>query len=230
MDLNRIIQALKGTIDPKLRIAAENELNQVREGPCKAVRFCLPLPLLAGLSTPSPCRPPPPLPPPPGLPLPLQACTLPCTPPPKSLLLFPCSSSPPPRVSTPPSIFFWTTSPRIYPPPSSSNSHPSPAAWGFPVFSPPILVSPICECPQIDMCINVSMHMGVLTLGTGLGGMTRVSSGPGPLRVWWDPPYRGLQSVAHWGWGMVVGWYWGHSRGCRKDYGRVQSVLRVHRP
>ncbi|XP_032203431.1 importin-8 isoform X2 [Mustela erminea] len=28
MDLNRIIQALKGTIDPKLRIAAENELNQ----------------------------------------------------------------------------------------------------------------------------------------------------------------------------------------------------------
>lgn len=33
MDLNRIIQALKGTIDPKLRIAAENELNQVRRGP-----------------------------------------------------------------------------------------------------------------------------------------------------------------------------------------------------
>lgn len=33
MDLNRIIQALKGTIDPKLRIAAENELNQVRSGP-----------------------------------------------------------------------------------------------------------------------------------------------------------------------------------------------------
>ncbi|KAK1341285.1 hypothetical protein QTO34_017689 [Cnephaeus nilssonii] len=33
MDLNRIIQALKGTIDPKLRIAAENELNQVRPGP-----------------------------------------------------------------------------------------------------------------------------------------------------------------------------------------------------
>lgn len=30
MDPNRIIQALKGTIDPKLRIAAENELNQVR--------------------------------------------------------------------------------------------------------------------------------------------------------------------------------------------------------
>ncbi|XP_012313862.1 importin-8 isoform X4 [Aotus nancymaae] len=28
MDLNRIIQALKGTIDPKLRIVAENELNQ----------------------------------------------------------------------------------------------------------------------------------------------------------------------------------------------------------
>ncbi|XP_004700059.1 importin-8 [Echinops telfairi] len=28
MDLNRIIQALKGTIDPKLRIAAEKELNQ----------------------------------------------------------------------------------------------------------------------------------------------------------------------------------------------------------
>ncbi|KAK2488729.1 hypothetical protein MC885_014285 [Smutsia gigantea] len=28
MDLNRIIQALKGTIDPKLRIAAESELNQ----------------------------------------------------------------------------------------------------------------------------------------------------------------------------------------------------------
>ncbi|XP_021020435.1 importin-8 isoform X2 [Mus caroli] len=28
MDLNRIIQALKGTIDPKLRIAAETELNQ----------------------------------------------------------------------------------------------------------------------------------------------------------------------------------------------------------
>lgn len=32
MDLNRIIQALKGTIDPKLRIAAETELNQVSEG------------------------------------------------------------------------------------------------------------------------------------------------------------------------------------------------------
>uniref|UniRef100_A0A0N4SUM9 Importin 8 n=1 Tax=Mus musculus TaxID=10090 RepID=A0A0N4SUM9_MOUSE len=29
MDLNRIIQALKGTIDPKLRIAAETELNQL---------------------------------------------------------------------------------------------------------------------------------------------------------------------------------------------------------
>lgn len=29
MDPNRIIQALKGTIDPNLRIAAENELNQV---------------------------------------------------------------------------------------------------------------------------------------------------------------------------------------------------------
>uniref|UniRef100_A0A4W5QYP0 Importin N-terminal domain-containing protein n=1 Tax=Hucho hucho TaxID=62062 RepID=A0A4W5QYP0_9TELE len=28
MDPNRIIQALKGTIDPNLRIAAENELNQ----------------------------------------------------------------------------------------------------------------------------------------------------------------------------------------------------------
>lgn len=36
MDLNRIIQALKGTIDPKLRIAAENELNQVRSGPSAA--------------------------------------------------------------------------------------------------------------------------------------------------------------------------------------------------
>lgn len=34
MDLNRIIQALKGTIDPKLRIAAENELNQVSRGAC----------------------------------------------------------------------------------------------------------------------------------------------------------------------------------------------------
>lgn len=33
MDLNRIIQALKGTIDPKLRIAAETELNQVSSGP-----------------------------------------------------------------------------------------------------------------------------------------------------------------------------------------------------
>lgn len=32
MDLNRIIQALKGTIDPKLRIPAETELNQVSEG------------------------------------------------------------------------------------------------------------------------------------------------------------------------------------------------------
>lgn len=32
MDLNRIIQALKGTIDPKLRIAAETELNQVSKG------------------------------------------------------------------------------------------------------------------------------------------------------------------------------------------------------
>lgn len=31
MDPNRIIQALKGTIDPNLRIAAENELNQVRK-------------------------------------------------------------------------------------------------------------------------------------------------------------------------------------------------------
>lgn len=31
MDPNRIIQALKGTIDPNLRIAAENELNQVGE-------------------------------------------------------------------------------------------------------------------------------------------------------------------------------------------------------
>lgn len=29
MDPNRIIQALKGTIDPNLRIAAENELKQV---------------------------------------------------------------------------------------------------------------------------------------------------------------------------------------------------------
>ncbi|CAF91761.1 unnamed protein product, partial [Tetraodon nigroviridis] len=29
MDPNRIIQALKGTIDPSMRIAAENELNQV---------------------------------------------------------------------------------------------------------------------------------------------------------------------------------------------------------
>lgn len=29
MDPNRIIQALKGTIDPNLRVAAENELNQV---------------------------------------------------------------------------------------------------------------------------------------------------------------------------------------------------------
>lgn len=29
MDPNRIIQALKGTIDPNLRIAAETELNQV---------------------------------------------------------------------------------------------------------------------------------------------------------------------------------------------------------
>uniref|UniRef100_A0A3B3V5C0 Importin N-terminal domain-containing protein n=1 Tax=Poecilia latipinna TaxID=48699 RepID=A0A3B3V5C0_9TELE len=28
MDPNRIIQALKGTIDPNLRLAAENELNQ----------------------------------------------------------------------------------------------------------------------------------------------------------------------------------------------------------
>jgi hypothetical protein len=36
MDLNRIIQALKGTIDPKLRIAAENELNQVRSRPAAA--------------------------------------------------------------------------------------------------------------------------------------------------------------------------------------------------
>lgn len=33
MDPNRIIQALKGTIDPKLRVAAENELNQVRGHP-----------------------------------------------------------------------------------------------------------------------------------------------------------------------------------------------------
>uniref|UniRef100_A0A3B4A067 Importin N-terminal domain-containing protein n=1 Tax=Periophthalmus magnuspinnatus TaxID=409849 RepID=A0A3B4A067_9GOBI len=28
MDPNRIVQALKGTIDPSLRLAAENELNQ----------------------------------------------------------------------------------------------------------------------------------------------------------------------------------------------------------
>lgn len=34
MDPNRIIQALKGTIDPKMRIAAENELNQVGELIC----------------------------------------------------------------------------------------------------------------------------------------------------------------------------------------------------
>lgn len=33
MDPNRIIQALKGTIDPKLRLAAENELNQVGPPP-----------------------------------------------------------------------------------------------------------------------------------------------------------------------------------------------------
>lgn len=32
MDPNRIVQALKGTIDPGLRIAAEHELNQVRVG------------------------------------------------------------------------------------------------------------------------------------------------------------------------------------------------------
>lgn len=31
MDPNRIIQALKGTIDPNMRIVAENELNQVGE-------------------------------------------------------------------------------------------------------------------------------------------------------------------------------------------------------
>lgn len=31
MDPNRIIQALKGTIDPNLRLAAENELNQVSD-------------------------------------------------------------------------------------------------------------------------------------------------------------------------------------------------------
>lgn len=29
MDPNRIVQALRGTIDPKMRLAAENELNQV---------------------------------------------------------------------------------------------------------------------------------------------------------------------------------------------------------
>lgn len=34
MDPNRIIQALKGTIDPNMRIAAENELNQVGELIC----------------------------------------------------------------------------------------------------------------------------------------------------------------------------------------------------
>lgn len=31
MDPNRIIQALKGTIDPNLRLTAENELNQVSD-------------------------------------------------------------------------------------------------------------------------------------------------------------------------------------------------------
>lgn len=38
MDPNRIIQALKGTIDPNLRIAAENELNQV--GDLKKLVVC----------------------------------------------------------------------------------------------------------------------------------------------------------------------------------------------
>lgn len=38
MDPNRIIQALKGTIDPNLRITAENELNQVCES---GVHFAL---------------------------------------------------------------------------------------------------------------------------------------------------------------------------------------------
>lgn len=40
MDLNRIIQALKGTIDPKLRIAAETELNQVSSVPPVLFPLC----------------------------------------------------------------------------------------------------------------------------------------------------------------------------------------------
>uniref|UniRef100_A0A8C9G031 Uncharacterized protein n=1 Tax=Pavo cristatus TaxID=9049 RepID=A0A8C9G031_PAVCR len=56
MDPNRIIQALKGTIDPKLRIAAENELNQVRGADAAEQRdVCLgPLVLLPTLPLLSP--------------------------------------------------------------------------------------------------------------------------------------------------------------------------------
>lgn len=39
MDPNRIIQALKGTIDPNMRIAAENELNQVGELFCSTLKL-----------------------------------------------------------------------------------------------------------------------------------------------------------------------------------------------
>lgn len=41
MDPNRIIQALKGTIDPNLRLAAENELNQVGEAMLISASLCV---------------------------------------------------------------------------------------------------------------------------------------------------------------------------------------------
>lgn len=41
MDPNRIIQALKGTIDPNLRLAAENELNQVGEAVLISASLCV---------------------------------------------------------------------------------------------------------------------------------------------------------------------------------------------
>lgn len=58
MDPNRIIQALKGTIDPKLRIAAENELNQVRgaDGPGRDPPAACPAPAPPRLASPRPPR------------------------------------------------------------------------------------------------------------------------------------------------------------------------------
>lgn len=90
MDLNRIIQALKGTIDPKLRIAAENELNQVRRGPSA------PLFRLSGA--------------PAGWPGSLSPASLVLTP--TRLGLTPHGGSRPPPPLTPP--VQWSRAPRIF--------------------------------------------------------------------------------------------------------------------